>query len=377
MSAQGPSSAAFPARRIDAARHLLQPRQFRESMALSAQQAWRNSALAGLQAAVTALVALPLVHLSPWPHLIGFASLGALVALFGRFAPRGGRGRVVLQCAFWQVAAVLVMSLAAWSGLPVVGQLLLLAFLSGLFFFVVATGRFGPPGALIFVFAAGASMGHAVPGAEVAERALATAAVAALAWLICSATEILRRKAGGEGVPAPEPLRPASHRAIAALRIALGSMVAALAAHALGAAHPAWAVLGAMAVMQGPHLHISMNRALQRTLGTAIGAVVVWLILQQAPSLFTVIALLAGLQFATEMIIGANYALGQILVTPMALLMSYLAAPHAAGLAMVPERVLDTLLGAAIGIALAVVCSSLDDRRHLAGHQMRRAAGTG
>jgi uncharacterized membrane protein YccC len=89
-----------------------------------------------------------------------------------------------------------------------------------------------------------------------------------------------------------------------------------------------------------------------------------------------VIALLAGLQFATEMIIGANYALGQILVTPMALLMSYLAAPHAAGLAMVPERVLDTLLGAAIGIALAVACSSLDDRRHLAGHQMRRAAGT-
>ena len=69
--------------------------------------------------------------------------------------------------------------------------------------------------------------------------------------------------------------------------------------------------------------------------------------------------------------------MGQILVTPMALLMSYLAAPHAAGLAMVPERVLDTLLGAAIGIALAVVCSSLDDRRHLAGHQMRRAAGTG
>lgn len=369
MIAQDPSDTVFSARRIDAMRHLLQPRQFRESMALSGQKAWRNSALAGLQAAVTALVALPLVHLSPWPHLIGFVSLGVLVALFGRFAPRGGRSRIVLQSAFWQVAAVLVMSLAAWLGLPLAAQFLLLALFSGLFFFVVATGRFGPPGALIFVFAAGASMGHSVSGPEVAERALATAAAAALAWLVCCVTEIFRRKAEGEGMPAQEPLRPAGHRAVAALRIAFGSLVAALAAHGLGAAHPAWAVLGAMAVMQGPHLHISMNRALQRTLGTAIGAVIVWLILQQAPSLWTVIALLAGLQFATEMIIGSNYALGQILVTPMALLMSYLAAPHAAGMAMVPERVLDTLLGTAIGITLAVLCSSLDDRQHLAGRQ--------
>ncbi|WP_337181148.1 FUSC family protein [Shinella sp.] len=362
---------SIPARRIDATRHLLRPRQFRESMALSGQPSLRNSALAGLQAALTALIALPLVHLSPWPHLIGFASLGSLVALFGRFAPRGGRSRIVLQCALWQTAGVLAMSVAAWSGVSDIVQLLLLAMASGLFFFVVATGRFGLPGALIFVFAAGASMGHAVTGEEVMERALATAAVALLAWLVCSATERFRHKADGEGGFPAEPLRPVSHRIAAALRIALGSAVAALAAHVLGASHPAWAVLGAMAVMQGTHLHISMNRALQRTLGTVAGAILVWLILQQAPSVWTVIALLAVLQFATEMIIGSNYGLGQVLVTPMALLMSYLAAPHAAGMAMVPERVLDTLLGAGIGIVLAVLCSTLDDRQHL----LRRHGG--
>ncbi|UXS04228.1 FUSC family protein [Agrobacterium tumefaciens] len=374
MSNQTPSEIALPAvtrpRRIDAARHLLHPRQFRESMTVAGQPFLRNSALAGLQAALTVLIALPLVHLSSWSHLIGFASLGALVALFGRFAERGKRGGIVLQCAFWQTVGVLVMSLAAWLGAPSIMLLLLLALLSGTFFFIVTTGRFGPPGALIFVFAAGASMGHVTSASEIIERGLATAIVALLAWLICSLTEVFRHKANGD-LPFPvEPLRPWNPRVVAALRIALGSAIAGLAAHVLGAAHPAWAVLGAMAVMQGSHLHISMNRALQRTLGTVAGAILVWWILQQEPSVWVIIAILAGLQFATEVIIGSNYGLGQILVTPMALLMSYLAAPYAASHTMVPERVLDTLLGAAIGIVLAVLCSSLDDRQHLANRHV-------
>ncbi len=353
-------------RRIDVARHLLRPRQMRESITLSGQPSLRNSALAGLQAAMTALIALSLAHLSPWPHLIGFAALGALVALFGRFAPERGRGWILLQCAFWQTAGVLVMSLAAWSGASALCQLALLALAAGVFFFVVATGRFGPPGALIFVFAAGASMGSVTSGHEVGERAIATALIALLACGICSLTEGFRHKANAERVFPVEPLRPTGHRLVAALRISLGSMVAALIAQTLGASHPAWAVLGAMAVMQGSHLHVSMNRALQRTLGTVLGAILVWLILQQAPSIWTVIVLLAGLQFLTEVVIGMNYGLGQILVTPMALLMSSLAAPHAAGLAMASERVFDTLLGAAIGIVFAVLCSTLDDRQHLA-----------
>jgi len=57
---------------------------------------------------------------------------------------------------------------------------------------------------------------------------------------------------------------------------------------------------------------------------------------------WTIIALLLVLQFATELIIGFNYGLGQILVTPMALLMSHLAAPNIAGAALALERVIDT-----------------------------------
>ncbi|MCA1444560.1 FUSC family protein [Ensifer sp. IC4062] len=380
MSASEPTGndpaaqATLLTRRIDAARHLLKPHQIRESLTLAAQPSLRNSAVAGLQSALTAAIALPLVHLSPWPHLIGFASLGALVALFGRFAAPADRGRILLLCALCQSFAVLAMSTAAWLGVSFIVQLMLLALICGVFFFVSTAGQFGPPGALIFVFAAGASMGPIGGWHDVIGRTVATAVIAALALGICVLTESFRQQAKPEAPFPAEPMRPLGHRLIAAARMILGAGIAAFIAHAAGAPHPAWAAMGAMAVMQGAQLHISMNRALQRMAGTVVGAGLVWPILAQAPSVGTVIALLIVLQFTTEVIIGANYALGQILVTPMALLMSYLAAPGVAGATMAPERVFDTVLGAGIGIVLSVLCSTLDDRNHLARHHAARAA---
>lgn len=373
-SAPAAGTAPLPIRRIDAARHLLKPHQIRESLALSAQPWHRNGALAGLQAALAAGIALPFTLLSPWPHLVGFAALGTLAALFGRFAPTAGRGRILASCGMWLTIAVLAMSTAGWLGASFAGQLGLLALACGVFFFVATTGQYGPPGALIFVFATGAAMGPVGSWHEVAARTGATALAAAVTWAICAVTEPLRQQETAEAPFPVEPLRPLDHRLVAAARIALGSGLAAFAAHACGAAHPAWAAMGTVAVMQGVHLHISMNRALQRMAGTVLGAGLVWMILAQQPSVWSVVALLLTLQFGIEMIIGANYALGQILVTPLALLMSYLAAPGAHGLAMVPERVLDTWIGAGIGIVVAVVCSTLDDRLHLARHHAARAA---
>lgn len=81
-------------------------------------------------------------------------------------------------------------------------------------------------------------------------------------------------------------------------------------------------------------------------------------------------------QFITEVIIGYNYALGQITITPMALLMTYLAAPAASASEMVIERVFDTMLGAVLGIVFAVVFSTFDDRRYLARHQRAQRSDT-
>lgn len=206
---------------------------------------------------------------------------------------------------------------------------------------------------------------------QVLERTLATGAAALLALLVCLITEAFRHDNVGAMLPA-EPARPLSHRLIAVARVIVGSGIAAFTAYYLGADHPGWAAMGALAVMQGAHLHINMSRALQRMAGTAVGAALVYLILIYEPSVWTVIPVLVVLTFSTEMIIGTNYGLGQILVTPMALLMSYLVAPDAAGAGMVEERVLDTMIGITIGVILSVVFSTLDDRVYLAAHHAER-----
>ena len=359
------------ASRLSATRHLLHRHQMRETVMLAPQQGLRNSALAGFQVAVTALIALPLIQLSPFSHLIGFASLGTLVALFGRFAPRARRGWIVFLCVLCQTLTVFGMSTAVWVGVPVEGLLLLLALACGLLFYLATAGDFGPPGALIFVFAASVALSDVESFNMVLQRTAATGAAALLAWLICMLTEVLRERVAEASTPLG-PARPLSHQLIAVGRVILGAAIAAFVAHAYGGNYPGWAAMGAVAVLQGAHLHISMNRALQRTGGNIVGATLVGAFLVLEPSIWTVILLVAFLSFATEVIIGANYGLGQILVTPMALLMSYLAAPELAGIEMAQERVLDTVIGAGIGMVLAVVFSTIDDRVHLARHHEGR-----
>lgn len=58
----------------------------------------------------------------------------------------------------------------------------------------------------------------------------------------------------------------------------------------------------------------------------------------------------------------------------MALRMTYMASP-AAALSMPVERVLDIKLGTVLGIAFALVFSSVDDRMHLHAHRSKGAAG--
>ncbi|HET8597785.1 MAG TPA: FUSC family protein [Castellaniella sp.] len=364
----GRSDAGAAARRLDAMRHLLHARRVAESLQLGTQPSVRNSALAGLQAALAAAICVPLLALSPWPHLVGFASLGALVALFGRFAPRRRRAGIVLQCAFWQTFAVFAMSATAWLGWPRAAQLALLAASCGFYLLICFRQRFGAPGPLIFIFAVGASMTGALDAAQVAERTLATAGAALVSWLICVASEALRHPPTPQRPLPQEPERPLGELAFMAARVATAALVVVFASHVLRLNHPAWAAMGAVAVMQGSHLHISMHRALQRMAGTLVGAAQAWLLLVQQPSIWPIIAAIVLLQILVEIVIGVNYGIAQALVTPMALLMTHLASPSAAGAAMAPERVAETVLGAIVGMGIAVALSNAEDRRTLARH---------
>lgn len=325
--------------------------------------------IAAFQVTLAVLVALTATHLSPRPDLVGFPALGALAALFGRFNSLPDRRRIVFVAGALLVLGVLVPSMASWLGAPQVVMVLMLALVAGGSTIAASSWRLGGPGAVIIVFAAGAALGQVDSLQVVLERTLGTLFGAAVAWIVCAATDHWRDQpaAGLAGTKVP----PFRHQVIAGARIAVGAAVAALIAHAAGWQHPSWAAIGATAVMQGSHLHIAMNRAVQRMAGTVLGSLLAWAVLAYDPSFWLVMAAIVIFQFVTEIIIGFNYAFAQVTVTPMALLMTRLASPGSANMPV--ERVLETVLGAVIGILIAVLLSSIDDRVYL----MKRGRGEG
>ena len=171
-----------------------------------------------------------------------------------------------------------------------------------------------------------------------------------------------------DGVPtAPEPDAqegPAErlwHRLVPlapiAARTALGCALAGYASLALGIGRPYWALVTAAALYQA-NLALTWNRSVQRVVGNLAGVLV-----------FTAVAPLAHLGqaalvlcrlafgFGAEALISRNYWLGSVCVTPMALLITEFTGYQDPG-DLVTERIVDTLVGALLGLAAAVAVTN-------------------
>ncbi|QIL78796.1 FUSC family protein [Diaphorobacter sp. HDW4A] len=360
---------------------MLAPARLRESLSLNRPPSVRNATVAGMQATIAVVIAAIALHLSPWPHMAGFAALGGMAALFGRFASPSKRRSMVFTAGCMLTAPVAVLSSFALLGITPVGMLLLLSVVAGLLAAVAHRTQIGAPGAVIFVFAASAAISPISTGAEWAERVLATGAGALIATIICALTDHLRdldvrlppppSVAMSAPLSATPPFSP-GYAPQFAIRVAICAAISSLIAYAMDWSHPAWASIGAIAILQGVHLPGTIHRAWQRTLGTIVGAFIAWVILSAHPSFWQILLVVAIFQFVTEIIIGYNYALGQIAITPMALLMTALSG-HSGATDMAVSRIYDTALGALVGIVFALVLSSLDERMHLARHHSRKA----
>lgn len=359
------------------------PARFRESLVLQRPASLRAAWAVGLQAAAAVIAAAVLLHLSPWPQWAAYGGLGALAALYGRFSPAAQRRRIVMRAGALLVASVLSVSLLSLLANSMMQMLLLFALVTGVIAAWSHRAQLGLPGVVIFIFAGSAALAPAASGQEVAARSLAAAMGVAMALLMGLLTERWRLAAGPHtGIAIPTPAQTAAEASAnhfwhkhpllrVGLSVALCSFVATQAAHALDLAHPAWAAIGAVAVVQGSHLHVVMHRAWQRTLGTVVGAGIAWLVLSQHPTFYQILLAVALLQVITEICMGYNYALGQMAVTPMALLMTGLAA-HTDALEIATARIFDTALGAVVGIVLALLLSTLQERQLLAEHHRQR-----
>ena len=174
-------------------RLLLSPARLRESLTtLQPQPSLRNATIAGAQVALALVLIAAALHPSPWQHVLGFACLGALAALFGRCATVAQRRRIVLIAGALLLGPVAVLSWLSWLGLPALALLLALAAITGVIAALAHRLQTGVPGAVIFIFAASAALSPVSSLQLLLERCIATALGVAVAWVLCLLTDRLR-----------------------------------------------------------------------------------------------------------------------------------------------------------------------------------------
>jgi hypothetical protein len=159
------------------------------------------------------------------------------------------------------------------------------------------------------------------------------------------------------------PHEPLGHRlrplAPLAARTALGCALAGYASLALGIGRPYWALVTAAALYQA-NLSLTWSRSVQRVVGNLAG-VLLFAALAPLAHLGQVALVLCclALNFGAEALISRNYWLGSVCVTPMALLITEFTGFQEPG-TLITERVVDTLVGALVGFAAALLVT---DRR--------------
>ncbi|MFD8127518.1 FUSC family protein [Streptomyces mirabilis] len=141
---------------------------------------------------------------------------------------------------------------------------------------------------------------------------------------------------------------------VPAFRMALGTGLAGGLAAFLSFGHGYWAALSAAAVLHSVNVRSTLERALQRTLGTAAGLLIAFGVLATHPAPTALVALIVVFEFLLEYTVARNYGLGVVFLTPLALLMSDLASPAPVG-TLVHDRTLGSVLGILIGLACALL----------------------
>ncbi len=291
------------------------------------------------------------------------ATFGALTSIYGRAEPHAGRLRMQFQAGAALTIAVTIGT--AVGCCPGRRWLSVLAVTACAAAGSLAADRLGwhPPGPLFIVFSSATLASHAATPALVPVACAVTAATALLAALVGTAGWLRpaarraadRPPAGGPpaAVPAADQPPPASHgwQWIQAARYSIAILLAGAVATAIGTGHPYWSMVAAVAAVTGPDTAARLTRAIQRIAGTVLGVLVAAGILAPHLPVLAAIGVITVLQCATELVVGRNYALAVIFLTPLALVMGTLSQP-AGEWALLHDRTIETLLGAAIGVAI-------------------------
>ncbi|MBB6001111.1 putative membrane protein YccC [Streptomonospora salina] len=139
-----------------------------------------------------------------------------------------------------------------------------------------------------------------------------------------------------------------------ALRMGITVAVAGVVGLALGIERFYWISITVTAVLQGGNVVLTVNRSLQRALGTLVGVVIGALVLSAPLPLAATVPMAACFMGVAQLVVARNFFYASVFLTPMALVLAHTAAPHPVE-QLAQARIVDTLLGSVAAMAGALL----------------------
>ncbi|WP_431795375.1 FUSC family protein [Microbacterium enclense] len=317
--------------------------------------AHRVAARAALSVGVPLLALLLLGRLD----LSVYASFGAFAALYGRLDPPRTRVRMQATAGGILVLAMLLGTLLSALSAPPLASVVVVALLAAAVTLFAYRAQWHPPGALFTVFAAGACASF--PATAATFGLVLLVGVSSVLWSLLVTTAFVLARRGSWRLPSRSrpPIGSVAWEMTATVGVA--ALLAGVAGVLLVGTHWYWAMVGAVAAVGGAHVSARLIRGIQRLVGTLVGVLIAagLLALQLPPWAILIVAV--AMQVGAELFVGRNYGIAMVFITPLALLMISLASPATPDL-LLRDRVLETVIGVAVGTIVAIVSAAL--RRH-------------
>ncbi len=300
-------------------------------------------------------IAVPIAVMTLLGHApLGYiAASGAFTVLFAGSAAVVDRARILPLVAAGLLLSAIHGVLASASDWLVSVGVVIVAIGSA----AVAFGfRLGPPGPLFFVLVYGLSA-HVVATSSVPPFTYiaALAAGCAFSYAVAMTPLVLPRVRAVSARPVrellPGPSLDADARVLL-LRVAIVAVLGVLLGLVVDPARTYWIVGSAVAVVGvAAARRAAFQRGAHRLLGTIVGAGLYALLALLHPAGLWLALLLGALQFSIELVVVRHYALALVFITPLVLLLTGAATGEIGSMTVALERIVDTLVGAALGAA--------------------------
>ncbi len=307
------------------------------------ERLWHMPLLAALCMALPLLAGLYAGHLS----FSILSCIGALVILYLPATPMRNR---MLVMALSSLGFVLSYAVGLNFSFNIIPKIIALSAFTFFVHGLCLWFNFKTPGSIFFILLASV----AAYSPYQADTILIKTGFIALGTLLACTVALLYSWYAISQLPAPVIAEEApatnADKLFEAAIIAACVAVSLLLAYYLKLERPYWVPVSCVAVMKGVDLNHVWQRSFQRVMGTLTGLALAWLLLKIEATPLMVCLTIPVLQFLAEWLVGRNYALALIFITPMAMLLAEVGGIQTMQAdELITTRLIDIVLGSAVG----------------------------